>query len=172
GDLHPGSLLLGAAAADRVIDGDVVLQSICARDVVVVRVLPTPNETAGLIFPAGDRFELHLNIPVSQVGVVFEADWVRGLTRLLQDVRLAGGGGVLFYSPFRVPSSRLCCGPAGRRRPDGQIVKGDHVGQRRNANQSERENQRRRNYCLHRTLLSCPKGQMSTRQLPDTYITR
>src|SRR4030095_1774337 len=43
GDLHVGSLLLGAPAVDGVIDRHVVFQGIRPRDVVIVRVLCPPD---------------------------------------------------------------------------------------------------------------------------------
>src|SRR5689334_290634 len=51
----------GAAAILRVVERDVVLERIGAGDVVVVAVLPTPDDAAGLILLALERLEPHLH---------------------------------------------------------------------------------------------------------------
>src|SRR6266436_4262472 len=63
-----------------------------ARDVVVVGILATPNYTAGLVFLAGQGFELHLHESVFEVCTVLNAHRIRRLAGLSQDVRFAGCG--------------------------------------------------------------------------------
>src|SRR4029450_8464704 len=81
--LQARPLLLGPAAVDRVVDGDVVLERVRSRDVVVVGVLRAPDQAAGLVLLAGDRLELHFDEPVLEAGIVFQAHRLGGLYRLL-----------------------------------------------------------------------------------------
>src|SRR5256885_2917905 len=61
----------------------VALERIRPRDVVVVRILPTPDHAAGLIFLAADWFEFHLDESVFRRRVVLNADRKGCLARLL-----------------------------------------------------------------------------------------
>src|SRR5206468_5597220 len=79
-DFNIGSLFLGALASDCVVNRHVVFERVGARDVVVVRVLHSPNNTASLILLARNWLELHLHKSVLDTRVVFKTDWERRLT--------------------------------------------------------------------------------------------
>src|SRR5207247_10841567 len=106
----------GKPSIHRVVDRDVVLKRIGARDVVVVWIFGPPDEAAGLIFPAGDGFELHFHETVFQARLILEADWVGSSTGLFQHVGRAGRGRIFFTGPLRVAGAGRGRGPAGRRR--------------------------------------------------------
>ena len=110
------SLLLGPPAVDRVVDRDVVLECVGARDVVVVRVLRAPDDAARLVLFAGDRLELDLHETVAQIGAVFQTNRIRRLSRLLQHVRSARCRVVADHCPFRGARAGL------RGRPTGWCV--------------------------------------------------
>src|SRR5215211_6422105 len=60
----------------------VALERVRACDVVVVRILRTPDHAAGLIFLAAEWFEFHFNETVFEIGVVLDANRKRRLARL------------------------------------------------------------------------------------------
>src|SRR5437867_10335616 len=79
-DFNIGSLFLDALASDCVVNRHVVFERVGARDVVVVRVLHSPNNTASLILLARNWLEFHLDKSVFDVRVVLDANWKRRLT--------------------------------------------------------------------------------------------
>src|SRR5437762_13126731 len=66
-DLH--ALLFCALALDRVIDAEVIFESVGAGDVVIVSILRAPDNAAGLVFLACDGLELHFDKTVFEAGV-------------------------------------------------------------------------------------------------------
>ena len=59
------------AAVLGVVERDVVLERVGARDVVVVAVLPAPDDTARLVLAAAHRLELHFDESVGERDVLF-----------------------------------------------------------------------------------------------------
>src|SRR5439155_10433011 len=114
-------------AIHSLVENDIVFVRVRAKDVVVIRILCAPDHAAGLVFSAADRVELHLDEPVFQRRVVFNADWKRCLTRLLEHIRLARCGIVFFHGPFCRAATGLRGGPAGRRRAGLHVVKVDRL---------------------------------------------
>src|SRR6185295_16793675 len=102
----------------RVVERDVVLQRIGARDVIVVAVLPAPHYPAGLVLPSGDRLEANLDEAVLHRRLRQDAPGERAAARLLQHVGLARRARVLAHGPLRtalagdalLPSARQCAG--------------------------------------------------------------
>src|SRR6266852_358175 len=72
-DLHVRALPLVTSSIDGVVDGHVVFQGVGTSNVIIVRVLQSPDHSARLIFFAGDRLELHFHEPVLEASVVLEA---------------------------------------------------------------------------------------------------
>src|SRR6266849_10360803 len=68
GDLAVPAGELHAAALHGVVEVDVVFERVGARDVVVVRVLETPDDPTALVDGAADRFALHRQTQVFQLG--------------------------------------------------------------------------------------------------------
>src|SRR5207244_5414341 len=62
-----------AAAALRVVERNVIFQGIRAGHIVVVAVLPAPDDAAGLIVRARERFEFHLDVAVGDRNVALDA---------------------------------------------------------------------------------------------------
>src|SRR6266850_3934906 len=112
GDFHFRAFLLSALAVDGVINRDVVFERVGARDIIIVRVLATPDDAARLVFLARDRFELHFHKAVLDARVILEADRVSGFAGLFQDVGFAGRGVVLFNGPPCHAFAGLSCRPA------------------------------------------------------------
>src|SRR5215831_6957386 len=92
-----------------VVERDVVLERVGARDVVVVAVLPAPHHAARLVFAAGDRLELHLHPAVGERYVGSHAPRKGAAARLLEHVRPARGRRVDLDDPSR----RAAAGHAG-----------------------------------------------------------
>src|SRR5262245_47233319 len=88
-------------AAGGVVERHVVLERVRARDVVVVAVLPAPDDAARLVLPAAERLELDLHEAVGEGEVLLHAPGECSLTALLQDVRRARGSGVGRHGPAR-----------------------------------------------------------------------
>src|SRR5439155_17363070 len=105
-----------ALSVHSLVNDHVALERIRPRDVVVVRILRTPDHAAGLIFLATYWFEFHLNETVFEVGVVLDANRKGRLTELLQHIRFAWSGIVFFNGPFGHAAAGLRRGPARRRR--------------------------------------------------------
>src|SRR5262245_55727983 len=101
-DFGVDALLFGALPIHRVIDRDVILEGVGARDIVVIGVLATPDHSASLVFLTGDGFELHFDEAVFEAGVVFNANRVGGNAGLFEDVGFAGGRVVGNDFPFGV----------------------------------------------------------------------
>src|SRR2546430_3945091 len=91
GDFGVDALLFGALAIDGVVDGDVVFQCVGAGNVIVVFVFAAPDDPAGLVLFAQDRFEFHFDETVLELRVVFDADRVRSLAGLFEDVGFRAG---------------------------------------------------------------------------------
>ena len=79
-DVHVRSLLFRALAFDRVVNRNVVFESVGARNVVIVRVLEPPDNAARLIFLASDWLELHFDESVFDTRVVPKTNWESRLT--------------------------------------------------------------------------------------------
>src|SRR5262252_7985934 len=92
-----------------VVERDVVLERVGARDVVVVAVLPAPHHSARLVFAAGDRLELHFHPAVGERHVGSHAPRKGAAAGLLEHVRPAGGRRVDLDDPSR----RAAAGHAG-----------------------------------------------------------
>jgi len=122
-DVHVSSLLLCAFAFDGVVNRHVVFEGIGASNVIVVRVLQSPDDAARLIFLAGNRLELHLDETVFNVGIVLKTNRERRLTRLFQHIRFSWSGIVFFDSPFRRAAASLRCCPARRRSAGLHVIK-------------------------------------------------
>src|SRR5262245_8201 len=151
GDFHVRSLLLGTAPVDRVIDRDVVFQRVGTGDVVVVRILGAPDQSAGLIFLSGQGFELHLYEPVFHARVVLQADGIGRLSRLLQHVRLARRSVICDNRPLRLSCPGLRCRPAGRRRSGRKVVEVHGRGSRCQTSDDEGEDGKCADYEPHKT---------------------
>src|SRR5205807_3069321 len=78
-----------APAVRRVIERDIVFQGIRACDVVVVAVLPAPDDATRLVFLAGERLEARLDKSVFQLGAGEDAPGEGAAARLLEHIRLA-----------------------------------------------------------------------------------
>ena len=101
-----------------VVERDVVLERIGARDVVVVAVLPAPDDAAGLVVLARDRLELDLDPAVAQLAVRLHAPGKGRRSRLTQHLAPARGVGVRLDRPLRTASTGGSAGPARRRLTD------------------------------------------------------
>src|SRR5689334_5964800 len=104
------------------IDGDIVFQRIGAGDVVIVFVLAAPDNASGLILFAGNGLEFHFDKAVPKAGVVLDANGVRRLAGLFEDIRSAGRGFVLFDSPNGFAFAGLSGSPAGRWRAGPEVI--------------------------------------------------
>src|SRR5215472_11758903 len=98
-----------APAVRGVVERDVVLERVGARDVVIVAVLPAPHHAACLVFAAGDRSELHFHPAVGERNVGSHAPRKGAAAGLLEHVRPARGRGVELDDP----SWRASAGYAG-----------------------------------------------------------
>src|SRR5581483_507678 len=117
-----GTLELGAFALERVIDGDVVLQRVGAGDVVIVAVLPTPDQAARLVFLSGNGLEPDLNEAVGERNIRLYAPGIGAFAGLLENIRLAGGGGVRLDGPMGVSLAGDASHPAVRYRSGPGVV--------------------------------------------------
>src|SRR5437588_2405463 len=99
--------ILERPAAPRlgVVERDVVFKSIGAGDVVVVGVLPAPEDTARPVLGPGEGLELHFHEPVLDGGLEPDAPGKGSRARLLQDVRLARRRRVALDCPARRPAA-------------------------------------------------------------------
>src|SRR5258705_9692628 len=88
-----------AAPVRGVVERDVVLERIGARDVVVIAVLPAPHHAARLIFPALERLELDFDEPVLDRAPAQHAPPEGARARLLQHVRSAWRAWILAHGP-------------------------------------------------------------------------
>src|SRR5581483_3837679 len=90
-----------ASTVRGVIQRYIVFERVGAGHVVVVAVLPPPDQTAGGIFATGDRLELDFDRAVLDGSIRLDAPGKRSASRLLQNVRWTWRGVVLFDRPFR-----------------------------------------------------------------------
>ena len=67
-DWQVGAFELRALAFDVMVNTDVVLEGICARHVIIVRVFAAPYDATRLVFFAGDGFEFHFDEAVLHTG--------------------------------------------------------------------------------------------------------
>src|SRR5262249_31491746 len=94
-----------APAVRGVVERDVVLERVGARDVVVVAVLPAPHHAARLVLAARERLELHLDPAVGDGDVRPHPPRKGAAARLLEHVGPARRGGVGFDCPLRRAAS-------------------------------------------------------------------
>src|SRR5882762_9379815 len=117
-----------APAVDRVVERHIVLERVGARDVVVVAVLPAPYHPARLVFTAGERLELDLNVTVLKRHLRPHTPWEESAARLLEDVGLARRGSVGLDRPFGEAATGDAGAPAGRQRAGRVTVEGKSLG--------------------------------------------
>src|SRR6266851_6372755 len=146
-DADPGALELGAqrvpgiarhrridifdrpaTAALGVVERDVVLERIGARDIVVVAVLPAPHHAARLVLATGERLELHFDRAVGKRRALLDAPGERTRSGLLEHVGRAGRAGVGFDRPARRTAAGAATHPAGRHRAGWAGVEVDGLG--------------------------------------------
>ena len=113
------------AAARRVVERNVVLQSIGPRHVVVVAILEAPDDAACAVLPTLHRLELHLHKSVGEGDVLLGAPRERALARLLQYVRFAGRGAVGLDCPLGRAAACDAAYPACRGRARRVLVEPD-----------------------------------------------
>ena len=142
GDFCTRALSFGAPPLDGIVDGDVVFKRVGARDIVIVGIFRPPDNAARLIFLAEDRLELHFDKTVFKVRVVLDANRIRGLTRLLQDVRFARRGVVPLDRPLRFAGAGFGRSPAGRWCANREVVEVEGLRERR----AGRGQRKKRNY--------------------------
>ena len=109
-------LIVLRAAALGVVERDVVLERVGARDVVVVAVLPAPHDAARLVLAPGDRLELHLDEAVGERRALQHAPREGAAARLLEHVGRARRGGVGLDGPARRAVAGDARSPAGGQR--------------------------------------------------------
>ena len=107
------------------VDRNVVFQRIGTSDIVIVRIFRPPDDSAGLVFLARYRFELHFYETILEIRVIFDAHGIGGFARLLQDVGFAGGSVISLDCPLRLSRASLGGGPAGRRIASFEIIEVD-----------------------------------------------
>src|SRR5437660_1573086 len=112
GDLAVPAIEADAAPLDHVVEVDVVLERVGARDVVVVLVLQAPDDSAALITLAGDRLALHRQAQIFQLRTgVRDREAVVGLIAvgLGEDVLSAGRAVHRLHHPLaRLPLAGEC----------------------------------------------------------------
>src|SRR5262249_10605480 len=162
--------LLGAPAIDRVVDGDVVFESIGTRDVVVVGVFGPPNETSCTICLAGNGLELHLHETVPDACVILDANGKCGSTRLFQDVRFAGRCVISLDCPFRRPTAGLGGRPTRRWRAGVETIEVNGVCKRHTASHCGGERYRYPDCCFHGILHSLSLAPFFTGCDPLAYL--
>jgi len=153
-DRDPTSIL-------RVIERDVVFQRVGPGDVIVVAVLPTPDDTARLVLFAGDCLELHLDIAIGQLGFVLYAPREVASSALLQYIGLGRGAGVGFDGPAMGAAARDAGGPTWGGRPCGIGIKIDRFRHGHSFRQdvAKESNAKRNQDLVHRIYLPlyCPR---------------
>src|SRR5438876_762966 len=80
---------------------DVVFKRVGARHVIIVAVLPTPDYTAGLVFPATLRLVLDLDEAVGDRSTFLHAPRKGAGARLTKHVRPAGRRAIRLHGPAR-----------------------------------------------------------------------
>src|SRR6266513_5081287 len=90
-----------AAAVCRVVKRNVVFKRVGARHVIIVAVLPTPDYTAGLVFPVTLRLELDLDEAVGARSAFLHAPRKGAGARLTKHVRPAGRRAIRLHGPAR-----------------------------------------------------------------------
>src|SRR5205807_572933 len=93
----------------RVVERNVVLQRVGSRDVIVVAVLPAPNQAAGGVLTAGNRLELNFDRAILDGAVALDAPRERSAPRLLEYV----GRTRRRVVPFDRPPRRATASDAG-----------------------------------------------------------
>src|SRR5438105_12901584 len=82
------------------INGDVILQRIGAGHVIIISILPAPDQSSGLIFLAGYWLEFDVHKAVLEDGVGIDAPQVGSVPGLFQNIRFARRGGISNHGPF------------------------------------------------------------------------
>src|SRR5205085_760247 len=116
-----------ALALARVVEGDVVLERVRARDVVVVAVLPAPDHAARLVLASRDGLELHLDEAIGERRVFLHAPGERAAARLLKDMGRARGLGIGDDRPLRRASPGNARDPAGGQCADVLSIEIDRI---------------------------------------------
>src|SRR5262245_57406614 len=75
-----------AAAALRVIERDVILQGVGTSNVVIIAILPAPDQSTGGIFLSADRLEFYLDEAVGNGRVFFDAPWEGAAAGLFEHI--------------------------------------------------------------------------------------
>src|SRR5262249_47310115 len=116
-----------ALALARVVERDVVLERVRARDVVVVAVLPAPDHAACLVLAPGEGLELHLDEAVGERRVLLHAPGKRAAARLLDNVGRPGRLGHGHDRPLRRPSPGDAGDPAGGQCAVFLLIEADRI---------------------------------------------
>src|SRR5260370_22560669 len=115
-DIVLGRFQLHALVVHNLVEPIVVFQRVHARDVVVVRVLGAPDDSAALVFLALDRLEMNTDFPVLEAAVLRNAqieDFLGTGSGLGQgEARLGRGASVRHHFPHAaLPFVRWGCLP-------------------------------------------------------------
>src|ERR1700704_2281798 len=81
-----------ASSRLRVVERNIVFQRVGARDVVVVAILPAPDDSCCLVFGAGNRPETHFDTAIGNRRACSDAPGKIAASALFQYVRLRRGG--------------------------------------------------------------------------------